>query len=134
VSDFDEKLIELISTLTDECQVIGLRGVVDGYGKDRSARVIRDGFAGVIRLAEQDDIFHITPDEHFLRTKEAVRVIGLRRISWRYMVAQTPAAIALEDEPNLVFKYAADDPEAITEVRRRHAERREEWERRRAAR
>jgi hypothetical protein len=44
----------------------------------------------------------------------------LKRISWRYSVAQMPGAIWPEEEPNLILRYAADEPEAIVEVRSRH--------------
>jgi hypothetical protein len=74
VSDFDRQLINLISTLTDESQVVLLRDVVEDYSTELTERAIRDGFG----------------------------------------------AIALEDKPNLIFRYAADEPEAIAEVRSRH--------------
>jgi hypothetical protein len=38
------------------------------------------------------------------------------------------AALGPEDEPDLIFRYAADDPEAGAEARRRHAELRHGWE------
>jgi hypothetical protein len=56
VNDFDSDLIELISQLTDECQVLN----------------------------------------------------------------QMPGAIWPEEQPNLIRCYAADEPEAIAEVRSRH--------------
>jgi hypothetical protein len=37
------------------------------------------------------------------------------------------AAMGPEDDPDLIFRYAAD-PEAVVEVRRRHMELRHEWE------
>jgi hypothetical protein len=60
--------------------------------------------------------------------QELVRLIShltdecqvLERISWRYSVAQMPGAIWPEEEPNLILRYAADEPEAIVEVRSRH--------------
>ena len=45
------------------------------------------------------------------------------------MILDAPwAGIGPEDEPDLIYRYAADEPEAVAEVRRRHAERRNRWE------
>ena len=128
MSDVNRKLLDLISTLVDECNVLALDiHVVDYYGKELAERVIRDGFAGVVRAGPDDDVHELLWEHRFLPTEEALRIVGLKRISSRYQIAQMPGAIGLEDDANLVVRYARDDPDAVAEVRRRHAERREAW-------
>jgi len=128
---FDRQLVDLISTLTDESLVEPLRSVVNYSGKELTARVIRDGFAGVLRAALDEDFHDVLGEElremRFLPTEEALRIVGLKRISLDYHVAQKPGAIGLEDDAGLIFRYAADDPDAIAEVRARHAEGWERW-------
>ena len=127
VSDFDRKLVDLISTLTDECIVDSLRSQIEYYGKELVARVVRDGFAGVVRAAPEDDVHDMLREMRFLPTEEALRLAGLKRISWDYRIAQKPGAIGLEDDASLIFRYAADDPDAVADVRSRHAEGWERW-------
>jgi hypothetical protein len=59
-----------------------------------------------------------------LTTDEALAVVEESPVSSNYKVHQAPGTLELEDEPDLLFRYAADDLDAIDEVRRRHAERR----------
>jgi hypothetical protein len=121
MSDVDNDLLDLISTLTDECTVLGLKmHVVDHYGRERAARVVRDGFAGVVHIEDGEDNFEVLQAKRFLPWEEALRVIGLKRISWRYEIAQLPGAVGFEDDPHLIFRYAADDPDAIAAVRAQH--------------
>jgi hypothetical protein len=125
MTDFDRQLADLLSTLTDEGQVVPLRYVVEDYGTERTERAIRDGFA-VIRRAGDD-----LDDDSFLPIEEAVVVLHHVRKTDDYIILGRPwAAIGLEDEPNSIFRYAADEPNAIAEIRSRHAERRQRWEQR----
>ena len=66
--------------------------------------------------------------QRFISAEDALVVISQPPIPPDYFTHQAPAAFELEDEPNLIFRYAADDSDAIAEVRRRHIERRHAWE------
>jgi hypothetical protein len=110
MSDFNRDLIDLISTLTDEGQVISLRDAVEDYGVELVARVLNDGFA-VVAKSLDDFHFDVLPPDEALR--------ALEDDATECVIGQAPTAVALEDEPNLIFRYAADDQAAIAEVRSR---------------
>jgi hypothetical protein len=112
VNDFDRQLVDLISTLTDEGQVVLLRDVAEDYGKELVTAVVEDGFAVV---ANTFDDFHF---QVLVSTDNALRLLG--DSASECVIGQARGAIALEDEPNLIFRYAAGDPDAIAEVRSRH--------------
>ena len=114
MTNFDRQLIDLIATLTDEGQVVRLSDPVEDYGRQLVARVLRDGFAVVARSVE-DHYFGL-----FLSTDDALPLIEGTTIPLEFVLGQAPWAVALEDEPNLVFEYAADVPEAVDAVRLRN--------------
>ena len=126
MTDFDRKLADLIATLTDEGQVWPLDLALHEYGPELTARILADGFA-VVRAVPYADF----DDDNLLPVEDAVVLLHHLRKTDDYIVAAGPwAAICLEDEPNLIFSYAANEPKAVAEVRSRHAQRREAWERR----
>jgi hypothetical protein len=123
VSDVDRKLVSLIEELTDSGLVWPLAQVVGEWGRELPARVITDGFAVVRRGGDDLD------DDSFLPIDDAVVVLHHLRKGDDYVIAEGPwGPICPEDEPELISLYAADEPKAVTEVRRRHAERRQAWE------
>ena len=136
MNDFDRKLVDLIAELTDEGVVNSLDLFVDHYGREFCTRVIEDDFA-VVRHVPFDDNFREAMDRtlwegRFVPTDDALRQVGEPKISLDYFLSAGPwAPIGLEDQPNLIFRYAADEPEAVDEVRQRNAERRKAWERKR---
>jgi hypothetical protein len=95
--------------------------------------VIADGFA-VVRRRRDADADGGLGDANFVPAEDArVLVHHLPKTTWdapdAYVIHAGPwAAIGPEDEPDLIFRYAADDPEALVVVRRRHTELRHEWE------
>jgi len=124
MSDFDRELIEVITDV-DGGEVWELRELVELRGAALVSRVINDGFAAVFR-ASDDDLFQPLPlaaelnrKWHYLSTQEAVDVIQLDQIPDDFRIAQAHRAIDVQVEPTL-FRYAADEPEAIAEVRSRH--------------
>ena len=119
MTDYDRRLFFLIEELTDCGIVMSLRSTVDDWGREHTKRVIADGFA-VIRPEGAD-----LDDGNFLDVEAANAVIDHLRKTDNYVIIAGPwAAIGPEDDPDLIRRYAADDPEAVAEVRRRHAERR----------
>jgi hypothetical protein len=133
VTGSDRKLLELIAELTDEGMVWPLKHVLDTWGREPAARVIADGFA-VVRQRRDADKDGGLDDANFVSAKDArILVYHLRETEWdapeAYVILAGPwAAIGPEDDTDLIFRYVADDPEAIAEVQRRHAERRDAWE------
>jgi hypothetical protein len=129
----DRSLLHLITELTDEGMVWPLESVLDTWGRERAIRVLADGFA-VIRSRRDADKDGGLGAANFVTTEDArVLVHYLKKTAWdapdAYVISAGPwAAIGPEDEPDLIFRYTADDPEAVTEVRRRHAELRRVWE------
>jgi hypothetical protein len=99
--------------------------VLDHWGRERAPRLITDGFV-VVRRA-RNALEGLDPAT-FLPSDEALTLMHHLRKTDDYVITDAPyAGICLEDEPDLIFRYAADDPDAIAEVRRTHAERRELW-------
>jgi len=131
----DRELVDLIATITDEGQVVRLAAFAEDYGSERCARVIRDDFAVVHHVQDGEDI-HQTVDRvvfkgGFFSQEEALRQVAAAETS-RDVLCQGPwSPIGLEDEPDLIFRYCADEPEAVAEIRRRNKERREAWEQQR---
>ena len=124
MNDFDRKLVDLITELTDEGTVWPLAGVTGYWGREIAARLITDGFA-VVYDGEAARRFDRLENVQFLPVDEALVLLHHLRKADDYVIAEAPwAPICLEDYPDLIFRYAADDPEAVAEVRQRHAERR----------
>lgn len=129
----DRKLLGLITELTDEGMVWPLKMALDTWGRERAARVVADGFA-VLRNRRNADADGGLGDANFVPTEDAPVVIHhLRKTAWdapdAYVIVAGPwGAIGPEDEPDLIFRYVADDPDAVAEVRRRHAELLQAWE------
>jgi hypothetical protein len=135
VSDRDRKLVDLIDDVTGGV-VQDVRYLVDVYGSAAVARVIGDGFGVVFLVSGSDPEYHEAVQRalnecRVLTTEDAVALVRTPLIPPDYRIHQAPGAFDLEDEPNLLFRYAADDPEAVAEVRRQHAERRGPAERQR---
>ena len=121
--DTDRELVNLLSTLTDEGQVVPLREAVGDFGPEHVARVIRDGFAVVFQAP--DDASWETVIQHMwdwpcLPCEEAAVLVRLDPVPPQYRIRRAVGALALEGAPNLVFDYAADAPDAVAEVRARH--------------
>ena len=135
--DTDRRLIDLIATITDEGQAIGLALFAEHYGSERYARVIRDDIA-VVWHVPNDKHFHGTLGRlrdagEFLSQDDALLQVKGAESARDYVLSEGPwVPIALEDEPDLIFRYCADEPGALAEVRRRNKERREAWEQKRA--
>jgi len=132
MNDFDRRLVNLIEDVTGGA-VLNLGDLVDDCGPTLVSRVIADGFGAVVYVPNwpdkfQDRIDQALRSQRFIPTEEALVLISQPPISPDYFTHQAPGAFELEDEPNLIFRYAADDPDAIAEVRRRHIERRRAWE------
>lgn len=123
MSDPDRKLVSLIEELTDSGPVWPLASAVDEWGRELPARVIADGFAALRQGYSNLD------DDNFIPVEEAPTVIQHVGKADDYLILAAPwAPIHLEDEPDLILRYAANNAVAISEVRRRHTERREAWE------
>jgi hypothetical protein len=113
--------------------VLPLDRALHTWERERVARVIEDGFAVARRNRDADKDGGLD-DANFVSTEDARTLVNhLRKTAWdapdAYVIHDAPwAGIGPEDEPDLIYQYAADDPEAVAEVRRRHAERRNRWE------
>ena len=122
MSDFDRELIDVITDVTSG-QVWHLGDLVDDHGPAFVSRAIADGF-GVVGNAPWKHHREALRAHSFIPEHEAIALVHEPDIPEEYWLHEAPGALRLEDEPNLIFSYAADDPEAIAEVRRRNAERR----------
>ncbi|HEY2353587.1 MAG TPA: hypothetical protein VGH79_01645 [Gaiellaceae bacterium] len=115
----DGQLFELIQELTECGLVWPLDSAVDVWDRERVKRVIADGFA-VVRRRGSD--LH---DDTFIPTDQANTAIDHLRTTDEYVLIAAPwVPIDPEYELDLVTRYAADEPEAIAEVRRAHSEKR----------
>jgi hypothetical protein len=129
----DRQLLTLITELTDEGMVWPMKSALDTWGRNRVARVIEDGFA-VVRQRRHAEADGGLGDLDFISAEEArVLVYHLPKTASdapdAYVIHAGPwAAIGPEDEPDLIFRYVADSPEAVAQVRHRHAELRQAWE------
>jgi hypothetical protein len=128
----ERMLIELIAELTDYGTVWPLKSLIDNWGREQVGRVVADGFAVVRKTRDTlpDDGYD---NASFLPTEDALVLLHhLRKREWDdYRILAGPwGPIHREDEPDLISSYAADDPEAVSEIRRRHADLRAAWERR----
>jgi len=123
MNDYNRQPVDLIASLTDEGQVWPLDLLVGEYGPRLATRVIADGFAAIRR-----DSYENLEDSSFLSIEDATVIINRSYEMSDYVIAAGPwAPVALEDEPNLIFGYWSDEPDAVAEVRRHNAERREPW-------
>jgi hypothetical protein len=119
MNDHDRQLFLLIEELTDCGMVMSLQSTVDHWGREHTKRAIADGFA-VIRRTGTD-----LGDGDFVPTTDAAAVVDHLRRADEYVIIAGPwAAIGPEDDPSLILRYAADDPDDLAEVRRRSAEKR----------
>ena len=111
-------LLELIKEIT-EGVVWPLDMAINTWGRAAAKRLVADQFAVIRRNGADLD------DDTFLPAEEAVVLIDhLRKADECVFMAAPWGAIHFEDEPNLVSRYAQDDPEAVEEVRRIHTEKR----------
>jgi hypothetical protein len=134
VSDLDRRLVFLIEELTDCGMVFSLESVVDLWGRDRTARVINDGFAVVRNSPDAWRGDSGLSDDNFLPVEDAVVLIHHLKKTDDYLILEGPwAPICPESELDLILRYAADDSAAVAEIRKRHAERRGTWERMRVS-
>jgi len=123
MNDYNRQRLDLIAGLTDEGQVWPLDLLVGKYGPKLATRGIADGVAVICR-----DSYESLEDSSFLSIEDAIVIINRSYEMSDYVIAAGPSTpIALEDEPNLIFGYGSDKPDAVAEVRRHNAERREPW-------
>lgn len=133
MTNYDHKLVFLIEELTDCGMVVPLNAVVEHWGRELPARVIRDGFA-VVRPGPDARRSDSLDNDNFMPVDDAVVLLNHLKMSDDYVIAEGPwAPICREEEPRLILSYAADEPKAVAEVRSGNAQRREAWERKRAS-
>jgi len=123
---YDRQLARLMDEVT--CgDVWSLRDLVDEHGRPLVTRVLADGFGVLLRLPEWSDdaIREAIADCQFLPLEETLAVVAEPVISDEYRGHSAPGALDFQTDWRLLRPYASDDPEAVAEVRRVHAERRE---------
>jgi hypothetical protein len=124
MTDWDRNLVELITSVTDGAPW-ELKNLVEGRGTTAVSRVIADGFAEVFQASDEELQLlqrapapeRLTREWRYLTTDEALRIVALDPVPDDYRIERARGALSLEDAPDLVFRYAADEPDAITEVR-----------------
>lgn len=122
MSDFDRELIETITDL--DGAVCELRDVVAKRGAAHVARVIADGIAAVFHATDKELFACAEPwgdakreALQYLPSDEALLVVQLPRIPEDFRIVLETLDPQLDG--SLMFRYAADDPAAIAEVRTR---------------
>jgi len=110
---------EVMDAVTDLFGYIArLHEMVDERGSDLVARVIDDGFADVF-LASDEQLFSFQGWE-YLPADEALRVMRLEPIPADYRITEARGAVDPQGDPTLICRYAANEPDAIAEVRAQH--------------
>jgi len=118
MSDWDRQLIELITDLDANLYgVCELRELVQEYGAERVIRVITDGIGAVVR-AEEGEVLDWDRERQYVSLDEAVRLAQLEPVPIEYRVVHFHETLEAQN-PGLLFRYAADDPAAVAEVRSR---------------
>jgi hypothetical protein len=128
VNEFNRDLYLLLGRLTGGTPR-PLRDLVEEHGRPLVSRVLADGFLVIFPVPDDD------PQEayfncHFLAPNDALVVVEKPVIPDEYWCHEAPGALDPQVDHKLLRPYASDDPEAVNEVRRRHAEEREPAERR----
>jgi hypothetical protein len=119
MSEGDGELFDLIQEITEHGMVFYLELVLDHWGRPRAKRLIEDQFAVVRPRGSNLD------DDNFVPSETALVLIEHLRKTDEYVFMAAPwAPVDPEWEPELVARYTADDPDAVSEVRRRNDERR----------
>ena len=114
MNDWDSQLIELITDL--DGHVSELREIVEDHGTTLVSRVIADRVALVFR-ATDDELFSRSRDRRrYLPVDEALHLIERERIPQEYRIVDS-GTIDPQLDGTLMFRYTADDPAAIAEVR-----------------
>jgi hypothetical protein len=120
MSDWDRNLVELITDLdASGFADRELSELVEDYGAAPVARVIADGIAAVTH-ATREEVLSVFPSvaelEHLPRD-EAIRLAQLEPVPTGYRVVHE--TLDAQSDGTLIFRYAADDPAAVAEVRSR---------------
>jgi L-seryl-tRNA(Ser) seleniumtransferase len=112
IQGWDRQIVDLITDIDGMSPAWELRSLVQRHGAAHVTRVIRDGAATVVHMETRESQFDLEP----VPAEEAVRLAQLEPVPYEYRVV----AKALEFQSgSLLFRYAADDPAAIAEVRSR---------------
>jgi hypothetical protein len=125
VTEYNRQLARLMDAVT--CgEVWNLHDLVEEYGRPLVTRVLTDGFGVLLLLPEwsNDAIHKAIADCQFLPLEETLAVVAEPAIPDEYWGHGAPWALDFQTDWRVLRPYASDDPEAIAEVRRLHAERR----------
>lgn len=129
MTEFNRPLYLLIGHVT-EGTFWPLRDLVEDHGRPLVARVLADGFGVVFVVPEESgDVSSAFFECQFLSLDETLGVVEEPVIPHGYWCHEAPGALDPQMDGKLLRRYASDDPEAVAEVRRVHAERREPAER-----
>jgi hypothetical protein len=126
VTQYNRQLARLMDEVT--CgDVWSLHDVVEEYGRPLVTRVLADGFGVVLLLPEgsNEAVQEAITECRFLPLDEALALVAKRVIPDEYRGHGAPGALDFQTDWRLLRPYASDNPEAVAEVRRLHAERRE---------
>jgi hypothetical protein len=113
--------------------VWNLRVLVEDHGRPLVTRVLADGFGVVLVLPEwsNEAIREAIAECRFLPLDETLALVEKPVIPEEFRGHAAPGALDFQTDGPLLRRYASDDPEAVAEVRRLHAEQREPAERQR---
>jgi hypothetical protein len=131
VNEYNRQLARLMDQVT-RGDVWSLHDLVEEYGRPLVTRVLADGFGVILAVDEwsEEAIREALIECRFLPLDETLTLVETV-IPDGYWGHEAPGALDFQTDWKILRPYASDDPEAIAEVRRLHAERRESAERQR---
>src|SRR5438132_8064228 len=104
--------------------VWSLHDLVKEYGRALVTRVLADGFGIVLLLPEwsNDAIHEAIIECRFLPLDESLALVAKPVIPDEYFGHGAPGALDFQTDWRVLRPYASDDPKAVAEVPRLHAE------------
>ena len=127
MNEFNRSLYLLLGRLTEGTPQ-PLRDLVAEHGRPLVSRVLADGFLVVLAPGGEPQETYFNCE--FLSLEDALAVVEKPLVPDECWCHEAPGALDPQVDHTLLRPYASDDPDAITEVRRLHAERREPAEQR----
>ncbi len=125
MGEYNRQLARLMDQVT--CGAVWrLEDLVEEFGRPLVTRVLADGFGVILDVQEWDldAVDDALFECKFLPVEEALALVEQAVIPTECWGHAAPGALDFQPDWRLLRPYASDDPEAVAEVRRRHAEQR----------
>jgi hypothetical protein len=131
VTEYNRQLARLMDEVTNGTTWL-LRDLVEDYGRPLVGRVLADGFGVVFFIPDpwsNEAIDEALAECRFLSRDDMLALVEAPAVSHEYRGHAAPGALDFQTDWKILRPYASDDPDAVAEVRRLHAERRAPAER-----